>query len=85
MCHQELTAENVLGLTPLPQVSAPLEMAHLPLDVDIVKLEVVPDNVYVAGVWTDQVPAVSRPPVLGSRCALAGRLPCDDCQQTIIA
>ena len=68
----------MLGFTPPPQVRAPLETEQLPLDVDIVKLEVVPDKVYVAGVWTDQVPAVSKPPVLGSRCALTGRLPCGE-------
>lgn len=61
-----LTAENVLAVeTLLPQVREPLEMAHLPFEVDKVKLEAVPDSVYVAGVWTDHVPAVSRPPVAG--------------------
>ena len=44
-----LTAVNVDTLdTLLPQVRAPLLMAHLPFDVDIVKPEAVPDNVYVA-------------------------------------
>ena len=59
----EDTAENV-ELTPLPHVSAPLETPHEPLDVDIVKLLVVPENVYVASVWTDHVPLVSSPPVV---------------------
>ena len=30
----------------------------------MVKLLAVPENLYVARVWTDQVPAVRRPPVV---------------------
>ena len=58
----ELTAEKVPADTPLPHVKAPPEIAQLPFEVDMVKLEEDPESVYVAGVWTDQVPAVSRPP-----------------------
>ena len=58
-----LTAEKVpADDTLLPHVKAPLETAHLPFEVDIVKLDVEPEIVKVAGVCTDHVPAVSRPP-----------------------
>lgn len=76
LCEEEVrrTAENVEAVTPLPQVSAPLDTAQLPFEVDIVKLEEDPEMVYVAGVCVDQVPAVSKPPVeLAWRCALLGR------------
>lgn len=70
----EETAENVEAATPLPQVSDPLETPQLPLEVDIVKLEALPEMVYVAAVCVDHVPAVSKlPVVLAWRCALLGR------------
>lgn len=71
----DVTAEKVDAVeTLLPHTSAPLDTAQLPLDVVIVKLDALPEIVYVAGVWVDQVPAVSSPPVvLACRCALDGR------------
>ncbi len=45
MSSSPLTAENVVALTPLPQVSFPLETPQLPFDVDIVKLLLVPEKV----------------------------------------
>jgi len=59
----EVTAEKVLGeLTSLPQESVPLFTEHLPLLVVIVKPDVDPESVYVAGVCADNVPDVRRPP-----------------------
>lgn len=45
-----LTAENVEAITPLPQEKTPDETPQLPFTEVIVKLDVVPDNVYVASV-----------------------------------
>ena len=70
------TAVNVDAVTPLPHVSWPLETPQEPLEVFIVKLLAVPVKVYVASVCTDQVPPVSRPPVvLALIVPLEGRLP----------
>jgi len=60
---KSLTAENVVEETPLPHVKTPPLTPQLPLEDDIVKLEVVPDRVMVASVCVDQVPAVKRPPI----------------------
>ena len=58
-----LTTEKVLGVeTLLPQEKVLPDTAHLPLLVDNVRLEVVPESVNVAGVWADKVPAVRIPP-----------------------
>ena len=57
------TAEKVEDETPLTQLNCPLETPQLPFDDFNVKLLTVPDKVYVASVWVDQVPADRRPPV----------------------
>ena len=70
------TAVNVDAVTPLPHVSWPLETPQEPLEVFIVKLLAVPVKVYVASVCVDQVPPVSRPPVvLAVIVPLEGRVP----------
>ena len=47
----ELTAEKVEAVeTLLPHVNCPLDTAHLPLEVDMVKLDADPESVYVARV-----------------------------------
>lgn len=58
------TAENVDALTPLPHVREPPETPHLPLEVDIVKLDTDPESVKEANVCVDHVPAESKPPVV---------------------
>ena len=64
------------AVTPLPHVSWPLKMPQEPLEVFMVKLLDVPVKVYVASVCTDQVPPVSRPPVvLAVIVPLEGRVP----------
>jgi hypothetical protein len=77
------TAENEEAVTPLPQVRDPLLIAQLPLDVDMTKLEIVPEKVIVARVWVDQVPAVRMPPVntpltTALTVPLVGRDPADE-------
>lgn len=52
-----------MAVTPLAHVRAPLETAQLPLEVDIVKLAVVPEKLTEARVWVDHVPEVRSPPV----------------------
>ena len=63
-------------MTPLPQLNTPLVTPQLPFDEVSVKLETVPERVYVARVCVDQVPAESRPPVpvLATMVALVGML-----------
>lgn len=62
-------------MTPLPQEKTPDETPQLPFEEVIVKLDVVPDKVYVASVWVDHVPAESSPPaVLEVMVALVGTL-----------
>jgi len=67
--------------TPLPHVSCPLLIPQLPLEDVIVKLEVVPDKLYVARVCVDQVAADRSPPMVDPEVlmawmvALLGRLP----------
>lgn len=74
--HSVRTAENVDELTPLPHENLPLETPQFPFDDFNVKLELVPDSVYVARVCVDQVPAERRPPVvLALIMAFVGRLP----------
>lgn len=58
----EETAENVLAVTPLPQVNDPPLTPQLPLEDVILKLELVPVIVYVANVCVDHVAAERRPP-----------------------
>ena len=45
-----LTAENVEAITPLPQEKTPDETLQLPFVEVIVKLDVVPDKVYILSV-----------------------------------
>jgi hypothetical protein len=76
----EEVALKAVAVIPLPQVRAPLEMAQLPLEVDIVKLLVVPEKLTVASVCVDHVPAVRSPPVVepltrAFTAPLVGRLP----------
>lgn len=61
--EQELTAPNVVEVTPLPQVIAPPLTPHAPLLV--VKVTPLPDvvNVMVAQVCVLHVPSVRRQPV----------------------
>ena len=78
------TAEKEEGVTPLPQLRAPLLIAQLPLEVDMVKLETVPEKVTVARVCVDQVPAVRIPPVVAPltmalTVPLLGRDPDEGC------
>lgn len=58
-----LTAEKLVGFTPLPQLKLPPLTPQFPFDEVIVKLEAVPVKVKVARVWVDQVPKDSRPPI----------------------
>jgi len=59
----QLTAEKLVGETPLPQESDPLLTPQLPLDEDRVKLEAVPESVNVARLCVDHVPRDNNPPM----------------------
>lgn len=76
----DTTAENEVNPIPLPQAKTPLETPQFPFEDVMVKLELVPEIVYVARVWVDQVPAESNPPISEPDCnafivAFEGRLP----------
>jgi len=60
----EVTAENVVNVTPDPQENVPLLTPQFPLEDVIVKLELVPLIVNVASVCVDHVPAERRPPTV---------------------
>jgi hypothetical protein len=64
----QLTAEKLVGETPLPQENDPLLTPQLPLDEDRVKLEAVPESVNVARVCVDQVPRDNNPPMEEPDC-----------------
>jgi hypothetical protein len=51
-------------VTPLPHEKVVPLTPQLPLEEVMVKLEVVPERVYVASVWVDQVPAERSPPTV---------------------
>ena len=76
----KLTALNAVAVVPLAHVRAPLEMAQMPLEVDLVKLLVVPEELKLTSVWVDHFPAVRSPLVAepltrAFTVPLVGRLP----------
>lgn len=76
----EVTAEKVVRATLFPHANVPLLTPQLPLDEVMVKLEVVPESVYLARVCVDQTPEDSNPPMElpDSKAwivALVGRVP----------
>lgn len=80
LARKSHTAENVVEVTLLPHANVPLLTPQLPFDEVMVKLELVPEMVYVANVCVDQVPAERRPPTVEPDCnativAFAGREP----------
>jgi hypothetical protein len=66
-----LTAEKS-DEAPVPQLNFPCVTPQVPLEVDNVKLEAVPDMKYVARVSTDHVPPLRRPPVVAVIVAFVG-------------
>jgi len=76
----EATAENDVSDTPLPHANVPPLTPQLPLDEVMVKLDVVPESVYVARVWVDHVPRERSPPTVEPpdtawMVALEGKVP----------
>lgn len=58
----DVIAEKEVNETPLPQEKVPPETPQFPLEEVMVKLELVPEMVYVARVCVDQVPSERSPP-----------------------
>lgn len=71
----DVTAEKEVNETPLPQEKVPAETPQFPLEEVMVKLELVPEMVYVARVCVDQVPSERSPPTSEL----------DDCRALIVA